>query len=269
MREQRYYGGTKENPRRLEWSDGSAIEVPRERWDREDYEFLGIPVPSELVGKGDRMSDKIVVPEGMLKASVETMVDNPVDYTGIRNLKKDITKSVSIGLEAALRWLSENPQVPTDEQIDEMIDSYSDIAGTPGATKRLIAEWQRRMFFAQESEVPEKVNGNLIGYGVGYLGRPVKLWNGHVADCYPGQEVFPTRLGAENWIKNNPSSQGIQWEIFEIRESVKPEVLLLLPEPTVDDLLRLTGEILMSEPRTTVPMTGSRDTPAQELARID
>lgn len=50
----------------------------------------------------------------------------------------DFHPQIRVAIEAALRWLSENPIVPTLEQVNELM---------PLPTVRdIIAEWQRRMF---------------------------------------------------------------------------------------------------------------------------
>ena len=94
---------------------------------------------------------KIKVPEGMRRAAEDAVVrDLPgSNYCGI----------VNVGLEAALRWLSENPIVPTMEQATEMSDS-----GHPCVLDGVwyATEWQRRMFLAPEPEVPEALDGMLV-----------------------------------------------------------------------------------------------------------
>jgi len=96
------------------------------------------------------MSEKrIVVPEGMLRAAI--------DASGITN-HVTITEAV----EAALDWQSENPQVPTDEQCDELIN----MIGANGRSlvrypsriskeqaRNMLVEWQRRMYLSPEPTV--------------------------------------------------------------------------------------------------------------------
>ena len=89
---------------------------------------------------------RVVVPDGMLKAAVPC-------YLPDRQLVHSI-------LEAALLWLSENPIVPTSEQLHSIIGklpvAMCDIVWTE-RDRALIAEWQRRMFLAPEPEVPEQI----------------------------------------------------------------------------------------------------------------
>ena len=58
--------------------------------------------------------------------------------------------------------LSENPIVPTPEQLRELIRERSP---SPGTTEdlflRCIDWWQRRMFLAPEPEIPKDVRGHI------------------------------------------------------------------------------------------------------------
>jgi hypothetical protein len=96
------------------------------------------------------MSDsKIQVPEGMLEA-VDRACPS-LDYLPAGR-KRDI-------LEAALRWLSKNPIVPTKQQALELCQVYRD-AGPQGPSflydmlSVVSAEWQRRMFLAPDPDEP-------------------------------------------------------------------------------------------------------------------
>ena len=89
---------------------------------------------------------KIIVPDGMLKSANDAWI--ACEYEKLDAMRD--------ALEAALLWLSENPIVPTDEQIvllkrecPTRIEFYRFRWAT--------AEWQRRMFLAPEPEVPEEV----------------------------------------------------------------------------------------------------------------
>jgi len=68
-------------------------------------------------------------------------------------------------LESALRWLSENPIVPSDEQLEAMIQQARKI-GDPylGLWREVVVEWQRRMFLAPEPEyIGEEEIGQFCG----------------------------------------------------------------------------------------------------------
>jgi hypothetical protein len=89
------------------------------------------------------MSDKIVVPEGMLMAAKDataTMRLNIEQYL--------FDTQTKMALEAALRWLSEHPILPTKEQIEH----FNQIPSTQYTTD-IIVEWQRIEFLAPDTEV--------------------------------------------------------------------------------------------------------------------
>jgi hypothetical protein len=79
---------------------------------------------------------KIVVPDGMLKAARKRLAPN--------KWKQEVIK---LCIEDSLRWLSENPIVPTISQIQDMEKGslYLEVAK---CVRRQIREWQRRMFLA-------------------------------------------------------------------------------------------------------------------------
>ena len=94
---------------------------------------------------------KIKVPEGMLLAASE--FDPGAGEYNIEPI-----------LEAALRWMSENPILPTtadaltllQERVASGHLSNKEYCAIPATTIRcVIREWQRRMFLAPEPEVPE------------------------------------------------------------------------------------------------------------------
>ena len=84
---------------------------------------------------------EIKVPEGMMRKVCETYSDN-----------------VHECLEKALRWLSENPIAPTEEQAQYMYDGKNGL-GHAGTIRYCMIEWQRRMFLAPE---PEPLPGDII-----------------------------------------------------------------------------------------------------------
>ena len=77
---------------------------------------------------------RVVVPEGMYDAAMK------YQDSGIQ---------CGAALEAALRWLSENPIVPTEEQAQYMYDGKKGL-GHAGTIRYCMIEWQRRMFLAPE-----------------------------------------------------------------------------------------------------------------------
>lgn len=103
------------------------------------------------------MQKKIIVPEGMLKAAADTWGSS--DEVGFTN-----EGVATVILEAALRWLMENPIVPTGAQLKELRGHlHSAEFGNNGVWMASTdiedgaVEWQRRMFLAPDPEVPEEI----------------------------------------------------------------------------------------------------------------
>jgi hypothetical protein len=88
---------------------------------------------------------KIKVPEGMLDA----VIPLDVSYYRTREARHKI-------LEVALRWLSEHPIVPDDEQMGSMPNHVMTGTGR-WCGRELIVEWQRRMFLAPEPDPDEPI----------------------------------------------------------------------------------------------------------------
>lgn len=98
---------------------------------------------------------KIKVPEGMLEA-----FHKAENHHGFKWDDVVLDKM----LEAALRWLSENPVVPTEEQLDDLIKGFTEELDTmqpneavPSPSAWCAVEWQRRMFFSEEEDLPAQV----------------------------------------------------------------------------------------------------------------
>lgn len=116
---------------------------------------------------------KIKIPDGMVKASVDKMMSRWEDQNdGYRNssmgveAEKQLQKNLPVALEAALRWLSENPIVPTLEQTEECrhLHRYEFDPLKPLCVYQQVAvEWQRRMFLVPEPEIPEEIKDLLWG----------------------------------------------------------------------------------------------------------
>lgn len=99
------------------------------------------------------MTKKIVVPEEMLAAAVDAMKAPPT-VSKFRSTEQ----WASCGLEAALRWLSENPIVPTDEQVEHLKVGLNCYQTWNDQLWLICDAWQRRMFLAPELEVPEEIS---------------------------------------------------------------------------------------------------------------
>ena len=95
---------------------------------------------------------KIVLPEGMLKAAMDDIGERRGTYGG---------RIIEGALEAALRWLSDHPIIPTDTQMQALWDD-SVGAGPFGTAKFAAVNWQRRMFLASEPEVPEEIKDLML-----------------------------------------------------------------------------------------------------------
>ena len=100
---------------------------------------------------------RVVVPEGMYDAAMK------YQDSGIQ---------CGAALEAALRWLSENPIVPSVEQCDairDVLGPREDLM--QWQVKEVAFEWQRRMFLAPEPEDKRlKVLRILLDINEGRLG---------------------------------------------------------------------------------------------------
>ncbi len=84
---------------------------------------------------------KIRVPEAMLKAALDAK-EMPH--------RREYEETVRPALEAALRWLSENPIVPTDEQVSSMLRILRDPGDQDDNAQGITVEWQRVMFMENE-----------------------------------------------------------------------------------------------------------------------
>src|SRR5690349_12436275 len=102
---------------------------------------------------------KIKVPEGMLDAVSVRRVELYGPRSGWAN---EFAGQI---LEAALRWLTENPIVPTREQNRELLRCWTehvgeldrDEEGRVMYPRQIAVEWQRRMFLPPDPEIPDEV----------------------------------------------------------------------------------------------------------------
>ena len=92
-----------------------------------------------------------VVPEGMLKAARKA----EGEWLMSRSAQAATAEGCSdVVLAAALRWQSENPQVPTSLEVCEMLVPMA-IIQTPSHFMYFAEQLVRRMYLAPEPEVPE------------------------------------------------------------------------------------------------------------------
>ena len=101
------------------------------------------------------MSDKYVVPEEGMKAAI--------DAAGQTVKGCPWQEIVSTALEAFIRWQSENPPAPTDEQIREAAKKADPRGDWKVATsfltdyRNFLMLWERIMYLAPEPTVPEEI----------------------------------------------------------------------------------------------------------------
>jgi len=132
---------------------------------------------------------KIKVPEGMLAA-----VDEAIGKARARSVERLASRAgelwpndlKQVTLEAALRWLAQNPIVPT---LDEWEDCFRAIPDEsyPSSVEVEIAqcaEWQRRMFFVSEPEVPEAIKDLLRGNKGTYMKDPNREHDDAVIEAF-------------------------------------------------------------------------------------
>jgi hypothetical protein len=107
------------------------------------------------------MSEKrYVVPEEMLDAA--TAVINADMSAALRSDMR--WPGVNAILKAAIRWQSEHPQVPTEEQMDALTNDlpYQD-SGNGRIFRVVIDRWQRHMYDAPEPVFDATLGGALMG----------------------------------------------------------------------------------------------------------
>ncbi len=96
------------------------------------------------------MKKKYVLSDGMRDAAVKAHYGRPIDLT-------IYPQWVEKTIEAVLRYISENPIVPTDAQIDAALDATK---GRPYGVffcRSFLQEFQRIMFLAPEPETPQEI----------------------------------------------------------------------------------------------------------------
>ena len=104
------------------------------------------------------MEKKIVIPEGMLTAAWQAVSSKMKTY--IPGNGPGELHVASIAVEAALLWLSENPIVPTKEQLGPVVKECGKLSQSLygyGGWIWMITEWQRRMFLAPGPDMPEAI----------------------------------------------------------------------------------------------------------------
>ena len=99
---------------------------------------------------------KYVVPEGMLQAATQAYNSKTAELGYKYYVDRYVVEEI---VRAAVRWLAENPIVPTNEQVEaihvEQYDSTEDFLTV--SKKNMAVEWQRQMFLSPKSRIPEAV----------------------------------------------------------------------------------------------------------------
>ena len=93
---------------------------------------------------------KIVVPDGMLSAVAHALFDK-------HGTVGQFHPYIPTAIETALRWLSENPIVPTRIDVEEFLSPEMMCMGHFDFAIESAVRWQRRMLIAPEPEVPEGI----------------------------------------------------------------------------------------------------------------
>jgi hypothetical protein len=106
---------------------------------------------------------KIVVPEGMLRAAID---ESQYATLGLSGHNVIIERTV----KAALRWLSENPIVPTRRQVEEISVPY--YRSSAVAKEHAMVEWQRQMFLAPEPQVVSMAGRRVLNSVMGSTFTP-------------------------------------------------------------------------------------------------
>jgi hypothetical protein len=116
---------------------------------------------------------KYVVPEEGLKAAVAAAWKHIgfMSPQASPRIQKDIEDGYRAGLEAFVRWQSDNPRVPTDSDVLEILQkrvesghlSNEEYCAIPATTVRCaIRSWLQSMYLAPEPEVPEEIKDLLV-----------------------------------------------------------------------------------------------------------
>ncbi len=119
---------------------------------------------------------KIKLPEGMLEAA---------DQRQRSDVERRFTKAI---VEAVLLWISENPIVPTDEQIRKCAKAAGLFHWCFGKqdffqVRKFFVELQR-MFLQPEPEVPEAVEDLILHPGTESLPQDIVKANEAIIEAY-------------------------------------------------------------------------------------
>lgn len=91
---------------------------------------------------------KYIVPEGMSSAVARAVYEKCGHV--------EFHPQIAIAL-AALNWITENPIVPSPEQSLNLVKEFYESPSEMDMAIFLIREWQKRMFFSPERDVPQEL----------------------------------------------------------------------------------------------------------------
>lgn len=125
------------------------------------------------------MTDKS--PESRQYAIPSGMLDTALDAVNAHFItERDLVRKV---LGAALRWLSDNPIVPTEKQKHELYHSWSELRTQEDLFIWVPSEWQRRMFISSALEQEHK--DGTVEWKTGTT-IPLGVWG--------GGKLYPTNI---------------------------------------------------------------------------
>jgi len=91
-------------------------------------------------------------------------------------------------LKAAVRWMANNPLVPSDESAQQMLAAKDHFVGSFEPVEWIRwggTEWQRRMFLAPEPVFPKELEAILLDTAAPDESRPTRqYYNARVIEAY-------------------------------------------------------------------------------------
>lgn len=134
-----------------------------------------------------KIQTKFVIPEGMFKAAAEKMFElyqkaSLEPETEMKTARELVTDVVG----AVLNWQSENPVVPTDEQINDFYSGESEAGVSFDFLRRFSVWFQSHMLLASEEdndELPDAIRHLYFG-GLHEGSETTKLVRSRVLEAY-------------------------------------------------------------------------------------
>jgi hypothetical protein len=92
-----------------------------------------------------------------------------------------VDTAIDVAVEAAIRWLAENPIVPSNEQADQLWHHPKTLSGDEHYAKAMARQWQQMMFLKRDT-TPEDLKALLIKAEKFLIG--VEFANDHIRQAY-------------------------------------------------------------------------------------